>query len=168
MLRFDLAELVRTPGMRQVFEINEPPYADDDVEYISPVVGRVTVTNTGSVVLVRGPLQTTVETECSRCLVPVRTPIEFNLEEEFDLKVVEDSTHHDQQFEIVEEDQIKVFEGKVMNLAVLIRQAALIEMPLQPLCREDCPGIAISTSEESSENPLTTSPFRDLSKLLEE
>ena len=51
MLRFDLAELLRTPGMRQVFEIYEQPYADDDVEYVAPIAGRVTVTNTGTMVL---------------------------------------------------------------------------------------------------------------------
>jgi uncharacterized protein len=169
MLRFDLSELVRTPGMRQVFEINEPPYADEDVEFISPVTGRVTVTNTGSVVLVRGPIRTSIELECSRCLTPVRTPIDVTLEEEFDLKHVEDTTHHDQQVEIVEEEVGKVFEGKVLNLAVLIRQAALLDAPLQPLCREDCPGIPIITSEDKAgENNLSNSPFRDLSKLLEE
>lgn len=168
MLRFDLAELVRTPGMRQVFEINEPPYADDDVEFISPVVGRVTITNTGELLLVRGPIASTIELECSRCLEPVRTPIDVALEEEFDLKVVENSAHHDQQVEIVEETLEKAFEGKVINLAVLIRQAALITAPLQPLCREDCPGIAISSSVDTSEGVQTISPFRDLSKLLEE
>jgi uncharacterized protein len=168
MLRFDLSELVRTPGMRQVFEINEPPYSDEDVEFISPIVGRITVTNTGSMLLVRGPIRTTIELECSRCLEAVRMPIDFNLEEEFDLKIVEDATHHDQQVEVVEDDVSGVFESKVMNLAVLIRQAALLSAPLQPLCREDCPGIPIAPSKDAGEEVKPDSPFSGLSKLLED
>jgi uncharacterized protein len=168
MLRFDLAEIVRTPGRRQVYKINEPPYVDEDVEFISPVTGEVTVTNTGTMLLVRGPIHTTIELECSRCLEPVRTPIDVDLEEEFDLKIVEDATHHDQQVEVVEDEIGRVFEGKVMDLAVLIRQAALLAAPLQPLCREDCAGIAIRSSTGEQEGDRQRSPFSDLSKLLEE
>ncbi len=46
MLRFDLTELLRTPGMRQVYEVHETPFTDEDVEYVAPIVGRISVTNT--------------------------------------------------------------------------------------------------------------------------
>ncbi len=166
MLRFDLAEVIRTPGMRQVLEIHEPPFTDDDVEYVSPIRGRITVTNTGTMLLVRGPIQTTVAMECSRCLEPVRVPISAELEEDFDLKVVDDPRHHDEHVEIVEEEIGKVFEGKVLMLDVLIRQAALLAAPLQPLCREDCPGIPVKTADAQDKEGFANSPFRDLSKLL--
>lgn len=164
MLRFDLAEVIRTPGMRQTYDIDVPPYTDDDVEYVSPVTGRITVTNTGTMLLVRGPVRTTIALECSRCLEPVRTPIAAELEEEFDLKVMEDPTRRDKDVQVVEEDEIgKVFDGKVLQLDVLIRQAALLAAPLQPLCREDCPGIA----PKSGEADFANAPFAALSKLLE-
>ncbi len=166
MLRFDLTELIRTPGMRQVYEINEPPYADEDVEYVSPITGRVTATNTGNLLLVRGPLRTTISQDCSRCLEPVRVPLEIDLEEEFDLKVIEDPAYHDKDLEIVEDEIGGVFDGKVMQLDVLIRQAALLAAPLQPLCREDCRGIPVKTSEQSGDADFQNSPFQDLSKLL--
>ena len=166
MLRFDLTELIRTPGMRQVYDINEPPYADEDVEFISPVAGRVTVTNTGEVVLIRGNIRSTIALECSRCLKPVRAPISADIEEVFDLHVSEDARHHDQVIEVVEEDLDKVFEGKTLQLAVLIRQAALLNAPLQPLCREDCPGIPIKRSEgDETEAETQNSPFRELSRI---
>ncbi len=164
MLRFDLAEVIRTPGMRQVYEIHEPPFTDEDVEYVSPIEGRIAVTNTGALLLVRGPIQTVIAMECSRCLAPVRAPIDAELEEDFDLQVVEDSAHHDKAVKIVQEEPEPVFEGKVLKLDVLIRQAALLNAPLQPLCREDCPGIKIKTAQADGPNP--NSPFRDLGKLL--
>lgn len=164
MLRFDLAEIIRTPGMRQVYEINEPPYTDEDVEYISPITGRITITNTGSLLLVRGPIRTTIQLECSRCLEPVRAPIEADLEEEFALQTVEDPHHHEEDMQVVEEEIGKVFEGKVLRMDLLIRQAALIAAPLQPLCREDCPGI--DTKSAKGEADFANNPFRDLSQLL--
>jgi uncharacterized protein len=166
MLRFDLSEILRTPGMMQVYEIHEPPFTDEDVEYVSPITGRVTVTNTGSLLLVRGPIQTTIAMECSRCLEPVRVPIGADLEEEFDLKEVDDRGHHDKDIQVVEEEIGKAFEGKVLQLDVLIRQAALLAAPLQPLCREDCPGIPAKTAQNEAD--FANSPFRDLSKLMNE
>lgn len=166
MLRFDMAELIRTPGMYQVLDIHEPPYVDDDVEYVAPITGRVTVTNTGTLLLVRGPIQTTIALECSRCLGDVRAPINTELEEQFDLKVLDDGAHHDKNVQVVEEEVGRAFDGVVLCLDVLIRQAALLDAPLQPLCREACPGIPVTESEAQDE--YQNSPFRDLSKLLTE
>ena len=167
-LNFDLAELLRTPGMHQVYDIHEPPYADDDVEYAAPIVGRVAVTNTGTMVLIRGPIDTTIEMECSRCLETVRVPIHADLEEEFDIEVVESAAQRDPKVLIVEEEIGRVFEGQVLRLDVLIRQAALLAAPLQPLCREACPGIPIAVSADPEAEVIQNSPFRDLGKLLQE
>lgn len=168
MLRFDLTELLRTPGMRQVYELHEPPFTDEDVEYVAPIVGRITVTNTGSMVLVRGPVDTVIELECSRCLDTVRAPIHADLEEEFDLNVVEESSHRDMDIHVVEEEIGRVFDGKTLQVDVLIRQAALLSAPLQPLCRENCPGIAVQESAVPDEEIVKNSPFHALGQLLQE
>ncbi len=168
MLRFDLAELLRTPGMRQVYEIYEQPYTDDDVEYVAPVTGKIAVTNTGTMVLIRGPLDTTIEMECSRCLDPVRAAIHTDLEEEFDIEVVENAAHRDPKVLVVEEEIGRVFDGQTLCLDVLIRQAALLAAPLQPLCREACPGIPIQEPADPEAEIIENSPFRDLGKLLTE
>ena len=167
MLRFDLAEVIRTPGLRQVYEIHEPPYEDDDVEYVSPVTGRITVTNTGTMLLVRGPIETTVAEQCSRCLTDIRVPIHADLEEDFDLKEMEGPAHHEKTVQVMEEGEIgRVFDGKVLQLDVLIRQAALLAVPLQPLCREACPGIPVIAPPEGEDQAFQNSPFRDLPRFL--
>lgn len=168
MLRYDLTELLRTPGMRQTYEIHEPPFTDEDVDYVAPIVGRIVVTNTGTMVLVRGPIDTVISLECSRCLEPVRAPIHADLEEEFDLSVVEESSHRDADVHVVEEEIGRVFDGKTLHLDVLIRQAALISAPLQPLCRENCPGIPVQEASDLEEEAVTNSPFRALGQLLQE
>ena len=165
MLRFDLTELLRTPGMRQIHDLHEAPFADEDVEYVAPVTGRVTITNTGTMVLVRGPVDTVIALECSRCLEPVRAPIHADLEEEFDVAVVEEAAQRAAQ---VAEEVGRAFEGTTLRLDVLIRQAALLAAPLQPLCREACPGIAIKEPGDADEDARLNSPFRVLGKLLQE
>ena len=167
MLRLDLSEIIRTPGMRQVYEINEPPYTDEDVEYVSPLRAKVAITNTGSMILVRGPFQTAIAMECSRCLTPVRELIDVELEEEFDIRVVEDATHHDKVFEVIEDEVGLVFDGKVVKLDVLFRQAALLAAPLQPLCRVNCPGIPIK-SVEAEEVETKDSPFKQLAHFFDD
>ena len=166
MLRFDLTELLRTPGMRQAYDLHEPPPTDEDVEYLAPIVGHVAVTNTGTMVLIRGPVDTVIGLECSRCLDPVRVPIHADLEEAFDLKVVEDASHRTGDVQVVEEEIGRAFDGKVLCLDVLIRQAALLSAPLQPLCRENCPGIPIRETQDPDEEAIQNSPFRELGKLL--
>jgi uncharacterized metal-binding protein YceD (DUF177 family) len=153
--------------MRQVYDINEPPYADEDVEYVSSLTSRLTVTNTGSMILARGPFRTTIGLECSRCLEPVRVPIDVELEEEFDIRVVEDATHHDKVLEVVEDEIGRVFDGKVLQVDVLFRQAALLAAPLQPLCRDTCPGIPIKPSAKQADEPAV-SPFQKLSHLFDD
>jgi uncharacterized metal-binding protein YceD (DUF177 family) len=65
----------------------------------------------------------------------------------------------------VEDETEKVFEGKVLCLDVLIRQAALLEAPIQPLCRADCPGIPVAVRPDDSQNE---SPFKGLAKFFDE
>ena len=76
--------------------------------------GKVTVTNTGTMVLVRGPIDTTIEMECSRCLDPVRAAIHADLEEEFDIEVVESAAHRDPKVLVVEEEIGRVFDGQTL------------------------------------------------------
>ena len=167
MLRFDLAEVIRTPGMRQVLEINEPPYEDDDVEYVSPVTGRVTATNTGTMLLVRGPVDTTIAERCSRCLTDVRIPIHAEMEEDFDLKVMEDPAHHVKSVQVVEEDEIgRVFDGKVLQLGRSdppggpAGRAVAAALP-RGLSRHPGPAVARGRGRRVPELP-----FRDLSRYL--
>ena len=168
MLRFDLTELLRTPGMRQVYEIHEPPYTDEDVEYVAPIVGRVVVTNTGTMVLVRGPIDTVIALECSRCLDPVRAPIHADLEEEFDLNVVEEGVRHDKDVQVVEEEIGRVFEGKTLQLDVLIRQAALLMRRSSRFAVKTVRASPFRKPQDPDEEAVKNSPFHVLGQLLQE
>jgi uncharacterized protein len=154
MLRLELSEIMRTVGMHQRYGIDEAPYADEDVEFISPVRGTVTVTNSGRLILVRGGFDTTIELACSRCLMDVRQPIRAEIEEQYSLAEVVSATYHDVMPVIVQDEENEVpvglFEGTVMNLSVLIRQAAILATPWSVLCREDCQGLCPACGKDKN------------------
>ena len=145
MLRVDLAELLRHTGKHIVVDINDIPRSDDDVTYLEPAAGRVTITNAGALVLVRGRFNTVVQMECGRCLGDVREPISAEVEEQYSLTDVENPMYRDAQIAIVPDEENEVppalMDGTVMDLNVLIRQAVILNAPISPVCKEDCLGL---------------------------
>jgi uncharacterized protein len=65
-----------------------------------------------------------------------------------------------------------VIRGNVLNLGELLRQNLLLAAPLQPLCREECPGLApddgeAATAEAVDAAAAADSPLRHLAELLD-
>lgn len=147
-MRIDLSQIVRTVGMCQNYEVNEPAYVDDDLVCTKPLVGKVSITNSGRLLLVRGNLSTSVEMECARCLAPVETDIDAEIEEQYTLADVRHATRHDVTKQIVQDDENEVpeglMDGLVMNLDVILRQSTILAMPMALVCREDCKGLCPS------------------------
>jgi len=144
MLKIDLAELMRQPGKQIVVDIDEAPPSDDDVTYVTPSRGRITIANTGDLVLVRGAVKVKVLLECGRCLGAVREPVVAEIEEQYSLSNVENARYNDTQISIVADEENEVppglMNGSVMDLGVVIRQAVILNTPLGPLCSPDCRG----------------------------
>jgi len=145
MLKIDLAELVRQPGKQIVVDIDEPPPSDEDVTYVTPARGRVTIANTGDLVLVRGSIRVKIAAQCARCLCDVRQQVEAEIEEQYTLSNVENARYNDTQVSIVADEENEVPPGlmelSVMDLAVIIRQAVILNTPLSSVCRPDCLGL---------------------------
>jgi len=175
MLRLDLSEIVRTVGMNHFCEIDEPPFVFDDIEFISPVKGNVTISNSGELLIVRGSFKSTISLECARCLADVRQPIDGDILEQFAIIGVEDSPRRDEAPAIVQDEDNEMpeglFEGLVIDLRVLIRQSAILNAPLNVLCREDCKGLCPSCGKNRNliscdcSFEATNRPFASLPEL---
>lgn len=68
------------------------------------------------------------EAECRRCLVAIHGEATAEVREVFEAHPVEGETYP--------------LEGDHIDLEPLVREAALLALPLAPLCREDCEGPA--------------------------
>jgi uncharacterized protein len=175
----DISELVRHVGMRYTHHFALPPSKTPDFETTQPIMGDVTLTNAGGILHLQGKARTTIRMECSRCLSPMEVPVTADIQENFDL-VTSHNAYQQEEVQAVDEDTpAAVISGNVLDLADLLRQNLILEAPWQPICREDCPGIApgiVTITRQESElgsaadvvPPETQQPFRHLAALWQE
>lgn len=106
---------------------------------------------TGADVILRGRVKGGIVAECSRCLGPA--PIDVDTEMAM-LLTARGRTHRGQPIrEDSGEDEMspdeldmETFTGDTIVLDGAVREQILLEVPMQPLCRADCPGIAVPDS----------------------
>ena len=90
-------------------------------------------------ITVRGRLRVCMEADCDRCLESVSFPIEAN----FALSYLPASWLGAAEEVALEEAEAKAgfYEGEGLDLADVIREQILLELPMQRLCLEDCRGL---------------------------
>ncbi|MDW8361299.1 MAG: YceD family protein [Myxococcales bacterium] len=89
----------------------------------------------GSEVLVRGRLAVDVLAECARCLEPARVAVRTDLIALFVPAGADRAVRDDDDIDV------ETYRGEQIGLDALVREHILVEIPMQPLCRPDCPGI---------------------------
>ncbi|MBV9291983.1 MAG: DUF177 domain-containing protein [Frankiales bacterium] len=80
-------------------------------------------------VLVSGSVRAEVDAECGRCLEPVRTAVDVDIQELF----AYDAGQQD--------DDVAAMEGDFIDIEPVVRDAVVLGLPLNPVCSEDCPGL---------------------------
>ena len=85
-------------------------------------------------VLVTGELDTVAHAECVRCLDPVEETVEVEFQELF-------AYSEDEAFDFtIRDDHV--------DLESVVRDAVVLALPFQPVCRADCPGLDPETGEK--------------------
>ena len=144
MMRFNLAELLEEPvGSKMSFDIDEPQQelAEDlSVEFLR---GTVEFTRTDRGVFAEGKLHSQVQLECARCLEIFSEPIDSHLEAQFSLPPVKPQ----------EEPTFPIGVKGILDLAKALREQILLDLPMRPLCRLDCPGFCIECGKNLNEGP---------------
>jgi uncharacterized protein len=131
----------------------EGPAADvglSQPEWRESVRGVFQVEKSGDRVSVRGSVQSRAHLECVRCLR------EFDLPLEVPLVVYAERTGSAsrEEQEVLERDGFMMFhDGRRLDLRETVREALLLEVPISPLCREDCPGLCPKCGAELSLGP---------------
>jgi uncharacterized protein len=98
--------------------------------------GRFTHTNPG--ILIQADLRADVELECGRCLDHFVTEIPAHLEEQYfsTIDVVTGAPLPEPP-----SDVYTIGHDFVVDVTPLVREQILLELPLKPLCHEECGGI---------------------------
>ncbi|NUU14032.1 DUF177 domain-containing protein [Curtobacterium pusillum] len=84
-------------------------------------------------VLVSGHASAEAEGECSRCLIEISEPVEVDFAELFAYDASED-------FDFFVHDDL-------VDCEQVVRDAVVLALPFQPVCRPDCPGLDPVTGE---------------------
>ncbi len=137
----NVAQLLKEPvGSSQSHDISG--MIDEEVEGF--VEGKAKVIHISQRVLVQCKLSAEVKLICSRCLDTFLFPISFTAEEEF-LPIPDVSD--DLALSSPEQSKDFTIDNKnILDLSELIRQYTLLNLPMKPLCRPDCPGMKEANS----------------------
>jgi uncharacterized protein len=102
------------------------------------IKGRLNLRETTDGIALTGKIRASLNLLCSRCVA------EFNLDRNIDLNFVvrclSQEKHVDQETCSGEADEI-IIEGFEIDVGEIIVQELLLELPMNPLCSEDCPGL---------------------------
>jgi len=138
----NVTQLLKEPaGSSQSHDISG--MIDEEVEGF--VEGKAKVIHINRGVLVQCQLTAEVKLICGRCLDTFFCPISFTAEEEF-LPIADLAISSPEQSE-----NFTIDAKNILDLGELIRQYVLLNLPMKPLCRPECPGI----KEENSNAAIT-------------
>jgi uncharacterized protein len=85
-------------------------------------------------VYVSGRVRASLAGECGRCLRPIEDTVDVDIAE---LYAYQDSTTD----ETTEEDEVGRIEDDLIDLEPVVRDAIVLALPVNPVCREDCRGL---------------------------
>lgn len=117
-------------GFSRVFDFdhNRVPLGEDMLA--DRLQGEVRFTRTGQGLYGQGRLIASVPGECVRCLADFDQPLAVELGELFAYPPSEAT-----------DPLLAIPETGILDLTPLVRELALVAMPIQPLCREGCKGL---------------------------
>ena len=131
-----VAQLLKEPvGATQSYDISG--VIDEEVE--GSVEGKAKLIHTSQGILAQCKLTAEVELVCSRCLDTFLLPVSFTAEEEF--APVSDVPGDLALSSPQQSEEFTIDDKNILDLSELIRQYTLLNFPMKPLCRPDCPGI---------------------------
>jgi len=135
----DTTTLPRQPGATRALKRVVPAPADLGLELIGVPEGSdveldLTLTSVSEGVYVSGQVRGSLTGECGRCLDEITESFDVHVAELF---AYADSTTE----ETTGEDEVGRMRGDLLDLEPAVRDAVVLTLPANPVCRPDCPGL---------------------------
>lgn len=140
------------------FELDKAKLEDLELHNLD---GVVTIGRTPQGLVVQGNFKADTVLECVRCLNDFTHPVEFEFTELYAFNK-----------KSISESELMLPEDAHIDLAPLLREYALLELPINPLHDPNCKGLCIECGQDLNikdcghDQDQDTSPFADLKKLL--
>ncbi|WP_165061538.1 DUF177 domain-containing protein [Adlercreutzia sp. ZJ154] len=118
----------------------------DEYSFDKPLHWQVDITNTGGALLVAGTVEGTARGICARCLEDAVFDVVGEIEGYFLIPGVEAD------LDDIDEDEFDTLPADdVLDMVPLIEAALILEMPLVPVCTEDCKGLCAKCGKNLNE-----------------
>ncbi|HVM71320.1 MAG TPA: YceD family protein [Anaerolineales bacterium] len=160
-LRLNVGFLISGPiGSNRDFEFDYETMRLGDDLTVREFVGTARFSRTPQGLLLQGDFQAQTELECVRCLEMFTQPLKWSFT---DLYAFNRRNMTDSGLMVPEDGQI--------DLEPLLREYALLEFPISPVCKPDCKGLCPICGEnlnvtDCGHRPAVDSPFAALKDLL--
>ena len=147
----DTTKLPRQPGATRALKRVVPAPADLGLELISVPVGSdleldLTLTSVSEGVYVSGNVRGSLTGECGRCLEEISQSFDVPIAELF---AYADSTTE----ETTDEDEVGRMQGDLLDLEPAVRDAVVLTLPTNPVCRPDCQGLCVDCGARLDDLP---------------
>ncbi|MFD6416931.1 YceD family protein [Streptomyces sp. NPDC060194] len=149
-LVFDTHELGRRPGALQRLTRSAPAPKDLGIKDVigvpegAPVEIDLRLESVMEGVLVTGTARAAAEGECVRCLEPLERELDADFQEMFSYPE-DDARGRGKQAasddDVEDDEEIIPLEDGMFDLEPVLRDAVVLALPMQPVCREDCAGL---------------------------
>ena len=138
-LRINAVALLRSPGSSRPVAVSLPPTSlgVDEPRETGDVDVQLVATSSVDGITVHGTVATPWHDECRRCLRPIDGTAVAEVDEIF-------------QHEPRVDDAVEIV-GDQIDLAPVVREYVLLELPEAPLCRDDCAGICPECGADRNE-----------------
>jgi uncharacterized protein len=149
--KVDLRELGRRAGSLQELDRTAPAPGNWRLELIgvpegAPVHLLLRLESVMEGVLVSGEIEAPVAGSCARCLEPVEDTLVLDVQELF---AYPGSTTE----ATSEEDEVRLIEGDFLDLEPLARDTIVLNLPLAPVCSDDCQGLCVGCGQRLDDLP---------------
>lgn len=147
----DTRKLPRSPGSFRELRLDVSALPDLGLDMIgvpedAELHIELMLTSVTEGVLATGTLTAPVIGECGRCLRPISDTSVFDIQE---LYAYPDSPTE----ETTDEDEVMRLQEDLIDLEPPVRDAVMLGLPVNPLCREDCPGLCPDCGQPRDELP---------------
>jgi uncharacterized protein len=163
----DLNDILQHPGRELAVDIQTELPEEEDLDLVKPLEGFLECVSTGNILMIKGEFKTRAVVECARCTSPLEVDVEFSIDEQFQVEGVASSLSPTDFARVVSDEPYELFDGNQLMVEPLVRQALLLELPMQPLCEFGwelpCP-----RDLNPSAKPGANNPFDQLSNLIKQ
>lgn len=140
-LRFNFGFLLEAEnGTRRTIELDYPSIRVAEDLTLAPLTGSFTATRISEGIYVTGTLHSQTAAQCVRCLEVALVDITIDLDELF----------HYPPYKAGPNEYV-VGENGFIDLSPLVREVAILDLPMRPLCKPDCQGLCMVCGQNLNE-----------------